>query len=56
MRYEGVTVLGNVVALPAPISVKIRMDEDAPAHSFTGIFPVDTPPVSFLTCRIWRGG
>ncbi|MCI9575501.1 MAG: hypothetical protein HFJ84_02260 [Clostridiales bacterium] len=55
MRYEGVTVFGKAVSLPAPISVKIRMDEDAPAHSFTGIFPVDTPLVSFLTCRIWRG-
>ena len=47
MRYEGVTVLGNVVALPAPISVKIRMDKDAPAHSFTGIFPVELPQPFF---------
>lgn len=54
MRYEGVTVSGKVVALPAPESVQIRMDEDAPAHSFAAVFPVDAPTELFRTCRVWR--
>ena len=43
MRYEGITATGLRIGLGQPIRVQLSMEEDAPAHGFTGIFPLTKP-------------
>ena len=43
MRYEGITATGLRIGLGQPIRVQLSTEEDAPAHGFTGIFPLTKP-------------
>ena len=45
MRYVGVTPQGAECELPRPLSARLRLDEDAPAHSFSGAYPGGELPV-----------
>ena len=52
MRYEGISAAGEKISLGDPIKVRLNMDEDAPAHGFSGVFPFrQLPPLRF--CNLY---
>lgn len=43
MRYEVITPSGDRIELGIPLKVRLSMEEDAPAHGFSGVFPLKAP-------------
>ena len=55
MTYTAV-IKGKERTLPAPASVVYDCSEDAPADSFTGVFPMDEMPGAISGVRIYGAG
>lgn len=54
MRYEGVSAKGERVVLHYPVEIKLQMDEEAPAHGFTGVFLYEPDLPEFLYFNIYE--
>lgn len=53
MTYVGITPAGELIALPAPVSVRLNQTEDAPADGFTGVFPLRKSCGNLTKLRIY---
>lgn len=54
MTYVGITPEGEQLMLPDPVSITIDSDEDAPADSFSGVFPLDTAEYSLTAVKAFE--
>lgn len=43
MKWEGILPNGEMFDLPAPISIAVSCDEDAPADQYVAVFPMEKP-------------